>query len=132
MIRSAFLAYSGISTEQILSALFLLFIAWVMTVILELAIFFITGKRSKNDALLVLLANTLTNPVVVFLCWVTVIFTDIHYAAVIIPLELLAVLCEGWIYKRKGDDFKRPYLFSTCANAFSFGSGLLLQFLEVI
>ena len=123
---------TGSVLTQILSVLSLLFIAWIMTVILELGIFFITGKRSKDDALLVLLANTLTNPVVVFLCWGTVIFSDIHYTAVIIPLELLAVLCEGWIYKRKGDDFKRPYLFSTCANAFSFGSGLLLQLLEVI
>ena len=123
---------SGIRITQTLSALPLLFVAWAITVILELGFFFLTGKRNKDDALLVLLVNTLTNPVVVFSCWVAVICVNIHYAAVVIPLELLAILCEGFIYKRKGDNFRRPYLFSACANAFSFGTGLLLQLMEVI
>jgi len=37
------------------------------------------------------------------------------------------VLTEGYMYKKRGQDFKRPYGFSLFANMFSYGTGVLLQ-----
>ena len=45
----------------------------------------------------------------------------------LIPLELFAVLTEGFYYKKYGRCFRRPYLFSLAANMVSFGIGELIQ-----
>lgn len=98
-----------------------------LTIVLEMAFFFLAGKRNKKDLLLVGLVNTITNPVVVLLFWLAAYYTDWNAVAVMIPLELFALCAEGYYYKKYGRDFKRPYLFSAAANAVSFGMGLLLQ-----
>ena len=104
-----------------------LILSLALTILFELSFFFIVGKRNKKDLLLVLLVNVITNPIVVLLFRLSVLYTDWNKVFVYIPLELFAVLAEGYYYKKYGLDFKRPYLFSLTANAFSFGAGLLLQ-----
>ena len=99
----------------------------LMTIALEIGFFLIVKKWNKKDFLLVILVNVLTNPVVVLLYWLTALFTDWNTVIVLIPLELFAVLTEGYYYKKYGNGFRRPYLFSTAANVFSFGTGLLIQ-----
>ena len=101
----------------------------ILTIILEAAFFLIIGKRDKKDLLLLLLVNVLTNPVVVLSFWLAVLYTDLNRYIILIPLELFAVLTEGYYYKRYGQDFRRPYLFSTAANVFSFAAGVLIQML---
>lgn len=112
--------------------LYALALSLVLTVALELGFFFLTGKRDKKDVSLVVLVNVVTNPAVVLSYWLLIRYTNLPGAVMLIPLELFAVLCEGCYYKKYGRDFKRPYLFSFAANAFSFGTGLLLQLLQII
>jgi hypothetical protein len=84
-------------------------------------------KCVKKDLLLVALVNVLTNPVVVLLYWLAVTFLKWNKLVIILPLELSAVLAEGYYYSKYGCGFRRPYLFSAAANAFSFGAGVLIQ-----
>ena len=100
-----------------------------LTLALESGFFLLVGKRNRRDLLLVLLVNVITNPAVVLLHWLALSYTDWSAALVTIPLELFAVIAEGAYYKRYGQTFKRPFLFSLAANAFSFGIGLLIQLL---
>ena len=117
---------------MIIDLLYALAVSLVSTVALELVFFFLVCRRNKKDILLVLLVNILTNPVVVLSFWLAGMYTNLHDVIIIIPLELFAVLCEGYYYKKYGRDFKRPFLFSAAANAFSFGTGLILQLLQII
>lgn len=111
-------------TSELLAALAM---SLALTLVLEIGFFLLVGKRNKKDLLLVGMVNTITNPAVVLLFWLSAYYSDWNRVAVMIPLELLAVCAEGYYYRKYGQDFKRPYLFSTVANAFSFGIGILLQ-----
>ena len=105
----------------------------LLTVALEIGFFTIargcrhTAHRDKKDFLLVVLVNVLTNPVVALLYWLTAMYAKWNTIIVLIPLELFAILTEGYYYKKYGSGFRRPYLFSIAANVFSFGTGLLIQ-----
>ena len=106
-------------------------ISLALTIILEAAFFFMSGKRNKKDLLLLVLVNVLTNPVVVLLYWLCAAYTSLSSFMILIPLEVFTVLAEGCYLKKYGRKFKRPYLFSFAANAFSLGSGILLQYLRL-
>lgn len=101
-------------------------ISLALTLIIEVCFFILTGKRNKKDLLLTVAVNVVTNPVVVLMFWLS-LYTDWNRVAVMVPLELCAVCTEGYYYKKCGQDFKRPYLFSVAANAVSFIIGVLLQ-----
>jgi len=98
-----------------------------LTVLFETGFFLILGKRNKKDLLLVVLVNTLTNPIVVLLYWIAYFRTNWNTILIILPLELFAVLTEGYIYKKYAESFKRPFLFSLAANVFSFSLGITIQ-----
>lgn len=99
-----------------------------LTLALEAGFFLLVGKRNKKDLLLVIMVNVLTNPAVVLLYWLAVLFTDWNTTIVKIPLEVAAVLVEGIYYKKYGESFKRPFIFSLAANAFSFTIGAVIQY----
>lgn len=103
-------------------------ISLALTLVFETGFFLLTGKRDKKDLLLLVLVNILTNPVVVLLYWLTVLRWEVN-SVIIVPLEVFAVLTEGFYYRKYGLNFKHPYLFSLAANAFSFGAGLLINWL---
>jgi hypothetical protein len=73
------------------------------------------------------MVNVLTNPVVVLLYWLAHFFTNWNAIIVLVPLEAFAVLTEGYYYRKHGQGFKRPFLFSLAANAFSLTLGFLIQ-----
>jgi len=102
-------------------------ISLVLTLVFEAGFFFLAGKRNKKDLLLVVLVNTITNPLVVLCYWLIIFYTQLNAALLLLPLEIFAVVTEGALYKKFGHDFKRPYLFSLSANSFSFAMGMLLQ-----
>ena len=110
--------------------LFALALSLILTLVFEVGFFLAVTKRDKKDLLLVVLVNVLTNPVVVLVYWLVVLYTDINRTLVKIPLELFAFLTEGFYYKKYGQRFKRPFLFSLAANAFSFTMGALLQLIS--
>ena len=109
----------------------------LLTIALETGLFLVIRNRgkglpwkkagNKKDLLLVLLVNIITNPVVVLLYWLTMIYMDFSPIIILMPLELFAILLEGYYYKRYGSGFRYPYLFSLAANAFSYGTGVLIQ-----
>ena len=99
-----------------------------LTLALETGFFFSTGKRDRKDAVLVVMVNIITNPVVVLTYWLAFLYTNWNVFAVLIVLEIFAVLTEGYYYRKYGRGFRRPYLFSLGANAFSYGVGVLIQF----
>jgi len=102
-------------------------ISLVLTLAFEAGFFFLAGKRNKKDLLLLVLVNTITNPLVVLCHWLALVSAQLNAALLLVPLEIFAVVAEGALYRRFGEDFKRPYLFSLSANSFSFALGMLLQ-----
>ncbi|MCL2671849.1 MAG: hypothetical protein FWF10_07420 [Clostridiales bacterium] len=100
-----------------------------LTLVFEVAFFFSVGKRNRRDLLLLVLVNIITNPLVVLLFWLNSYYTRWNVVLVTAVLELLAFAAEGVYYKRYGQDFRRPFLFSLAANAVSYGLGLVLQFI---
>ena len=98
-----------------------------LTLVFETGFFLVTGIRNKKDLLLVILVNTLTNPVVVLLYWLVFFNTNWNTTIIKIPLEIFAVLTEGYLYKKHAQSIKRPFLFSLAANTVSFTLGMLIQ-----
>ena len=111
-------------TAELVRALLL---SLVSTLVLEGGIYLLVYERNKKDMLLVGLVNLLTNPAVVLLYWIAATRTEWNLTLVKIALEASAVLVEGCYYKKYGQEFKRPLLFSLAANMFSFGVGVLVQ-----
>lgn len=93
-----------------------------LTLAFEGVVAFLWGLR-QWDLLLFVLVNVLTNPAAVLL---HVLFPGWAVAAV---LELGVVAAEGVCYVRLGYAVRRPWLFSLCANAFSFCMGLVVDIL---
>ena len=110
--------------------LYALGISLASTIILEAVFFLLSGKRNKKDLLLLVLVNVLTNPAVVLLYRLCRDYTNWNTFVIQIPLEVFAVLTEGYCLKKYGLEFKRPYLFSISVNAFSYGAGILGQTLS--
>ena len=90
----------------------------VLTIVFEGAIALAWGLR-RRDLLLLVLLNVLTNPAAVLL---HVLFPGRLVTA---ALELGVVALEGICYMKLGSADRRPWLFSLCANAFSFCLGLV-------
>lgn len=93
-----------------------------LTLAFEGVMAFAWGLR-RWDLLLFVLVNVLTNPVAVLL---HALFPG---WAVMVALELGVVAVEGLSYDRLGYAVRRPWLFSLCANAFSFCMGLVVDIL---
>lgn len=103
----------------------------ILTLVLESSFFLIvrraTNKYNKKDLLLLIMANIITNPVVVLSYWLAILYTDFGRVTILLPLEVAAMLTEGYIYNKYGRMFRHPYIFSAIANAFSVGIGMLIQ-----
>jgi hypothetical protein len=108
-----------------------LLISLALTLALETGFYLLVyaKKHSIRDLRLVILVNIITNPIVVMSYWLATMYTTLNPAAIIIPLEILAVLTEGYYFKKYGENFKHPYLFALAVNAFSYTAGLLIQLL---
>lgn len=87
------------------------------TLLIEWGLAWLFKIRGRGLAI-VTAVNLLTNPVVV-LIWN-------FYPALLLPMELGAVLVEGCCYRLFPQDFKKPFLFSLLCNLTSFLIGGLL------
>lgn len=78
-----------------------LLISLALAIIIELSVSLILGIRGKEDIQIIIVANLLTNPIVVYLvnCF-KLINNDYIYYTVIAVLEIAAVLFETMIYKK--------------------------------
>ncbi|MBR3973551.1 MAG: hypothetical protein IKJ99_06335 [Oscillospiraceae bacterium] len=93
-------------------------ISLLLTLIIETTIALLWGIRSRKQILLVLLANILTNPAAVLLCWLGVPQ---------LPVELAVVLTEALVYKEPAWKIHRPVLLAIVCNVVSWGTGILIQ-----
>lgn len=111
-----------------------LVISLLLTIVLEEITARIIGIKSKKDFITVLLVNILTNPVVVYSVYLYLIFIGkyqgVGYWILVAILETLAVLVEGFIYKRTLENKKiNPYLISLILNVVSYSTGEILKLL---
>ena len=100
-------------------------VSLTLTLLLELGLALCWRVR-KSDLRAVALANLLTNPVVV-LCHLTARY----YLPAFLPFvtavsELSAFAAEGFLYSARSR-IRRPWLFSLCANLFSYTVGIILR-----
>lgn len=99
-------------------------VSLALTLVLESGFSLLWGV-GKRDLALVALANVLTNPVVVLCHTLTAIFIPAALPPVTFILEAGAVLAEGRLFSTRGG-IRFPWVFSLCANLFSFFIGLLI------
>jgi len=103
-----------------------LVISLVLTILLE-EIFAVTvGIRDKRDLILIGLVNVVTNPFVVLVYYLAVLYTSISLLLIIL-LEIIAVFVEALYFKNYGKTFRHPFLFSLSANLFSYGIGKIIS-----
>lgn len=101
----------------------------VCTVIIECIIAFIIGIRNKKDFLNVILVNCITNPIVVTVpLYFNIRYGIIERRVALLILEILTIICEGFIYK-KILKFKKinPYIISIVLNAGSYFIGEIIN-----
>ncbi len=105
-----------------------LLISLGLTVVLELIFALVFKVRGERDFVLVIVVNVITNPAVVLLNYLLLRDTALPRMPVIFVLEAAAVLVEAFYYRRYAETIKKPFLFSLCANVFSFSIGLLINY----
>ena len=99
-----------------------------LTVVIEAALAFAFGVRTKRGQLVVFLANVITNPILnAIMTVVSFYISPAVYYYVLIPLEILVVFAEGRIYKTTLPLKMNPYVLSFLLNAGSYliGTGIL-------
>ena len=103
-----------------------LLLSLVLTILIEVPLAALIGIRKKKDLRLVLLVNIVTNPVVVLSYNTLVLVTLWNLWWIKAVLEVLAVACEAWYYKRYGTEIKHPIGLAVLLNVISFGIGCVM------
>ena len=94
----------------------------------ELPVAYILGARSFNKISSVALINIITNPAVVYISLLTLLFAGKWHTPVLIILEIAVWLIEGFSFSKfKIFDNKKPFLISLCLNLTSFLSGEIIE-----
>jgi hypothetical protein len=96
-----------------------------ITIVIEVIFAYLFKVRDKKDLLNIVLANIITNPVIVT---VTILinykFGSTYYYISLVILEILVVIVEGLLYKKYLCFNKiNPFLLSMLLNILSYVSG---------
>lgn len=99
-----------------------------LTLLIEILLGILLKIRGKN-IVVVVLVNLLTNPLVVYLCWIF----DWRFPVQLFP-EVAVILIEGGIYylfHKYGDGYNisKPFLKALALNGASYGIGLIINFI---
>ena len=93
-----------------------------LTLLLELPIGMCMGMRKRNQIILMVLVNILTNPPAVLSCWL---------GASEIMIECIVIFVEAAVYLYFGRDeawkIKHPIGLAFLTNGFSWLTGILIQ-----
>lgn len=100
-------------------------VSLTLTLVLE-SCYAILHRVRRDDLRLILLANVLTNPVVVLCHQAAGRFWPAGLGLVTVVMELWAVGTEGCLYHSRSS-LKHPWRFSIGANLISYLIGYLLQ-----
>ncbi len=91
---------------------------------------FIAGAKSVKKIITVMLANVITNPLVVLSALSLTVFCSRLQPTGLFILEVLAVFSEGLMFSKfKTFDKKNPYIISLALNCASFTAGELINML---
>ena len=107
-------------------------IALLLTIFLEGLFGAVWGVKGGRNYIIMLLANLLTNPLVnaIHIYFAYELRLDgLAMAIITALLEIAAVTVEWLVYKSR-TDIKKPFLFSLCANCFSFLCGILINLMR--
>jgi hypothetical protein len=101
----------------------------LLTIIIEFIIALLLKVKDKLDLINVLLVNILTNPLLVSISlYINIKHSLLLKNILIIPLEIIVVLVEGFIYKKYLKYNKiNPYLLSLILNGSSFLLGEVIN-----
>ena len=102
-------------------------ICLILTLVIEIFMAFILRIKGK-DLIIVGLVNLLTNPLLVSITTsIDFLYGSKIKLIVIIILEIIVLLIEGYIYKKNLTSKKiNPYLLSLLLNLASYGAGLII------
>ena len=106
-----------------------LIISLLLTLIIETFTSVFLGIREKRDIGIVIIANIITNPIVVYISNCLNIFTSksVFYVGVLI-LEVLAIIVEFWIFKKYLKyNKKSPFIISLINNFVSYNLGNIIN-----
>ena len=103
-------------------------LALVLTIIIESAVAWLFGLRSRRELLTIVLINVITNPLLNYLIAVNNSFSLISQTNILIwCLEVIVVFTEWrllvWVLRQNS---KKMLLLSFVMNACSYGAGLLI------
>ena len=104
--------------------------ALICTILIETIVAFIIGYR-KKDLINVILVNIMTNPIV----FIVPVYFNVKYGiiernVVLLILEILALLSEGFVYKKYLSNKKiNPYVLSLILNLSSYLIGEIINHL---
>ncbi|MDO4489745.1 MAG: hypothetical protein Q4B85_01530 [Lachnospiraceae bacterium] len=95
-----------------------------ITIVLETLVAVLWGIRTRRELLVVLLVNSITNPVVNLILGYVMFYGQMEgYRGTLVVLELLVFFTEGVLFRIFLPQLKHPFLFSACLNAGSFFGG---------
>lgn len=94
----------------------------------ELPIAYFLGARSIKKFSSVALINIITNPAIVYISLLTLLFAREWHTPVLIILEVAVLFVEGFSFSKfKTFENKKPYLISLCLNFTSFLTGEIIE-----
>lgn len=102
--------------------------ALLITLIIECAVAWILGVRTRDGQKVVFLANLMTNPVVVSMGAGVLLFLGRNMLfPITVIMEVIVVVVEGVVYRRYLETERDPFVISLICNAVSFFTGELLN-----
>ena len=113
------------------SLIFIMIICLITTIACETLVAFSMKVRDKMDFINIVLANILTNPLVVTIpFYFNIRYSVLYRNVTLLVLEILTLFVEGKIYK-KYLFYKKinPYLFSLILNVSSYTIGCFINYL---
>lgn len=105
-----------------------LIISLILTIVIELIVSAILGINDKYDIKIIIIANCITNPTVVYIAnFVNLFYNRLTYTITVAILEIFAVIIEFLIYKKYLKfNKKSPLVISIINNIVSFSLGLII------
>ena len=102
--------------------------ALALTILIECAAGWMLGVRDRRGQGVIVLANLMTNPLVVSLGAAVQLFAGREYLApVTIAMEIIAVIAEGFVYSRHLTSKTDPYILSLACNLSSYLIGAVIN-----
>lgn len=106
--------------------------SFLLTIFTELIVGWLWKIRNRDGWYVILLVNLITNPVLVMArIWGYYFFSPMILQWMTVFLEIVIWYLEGFLYSKKLNCCRHPYLLAITANAASYGCGLLINLINI-